>query len=135
MKLTAKQAKEKIIYFVDWDSKTVRQGNLYNFVMESAEEITSPRGVVNELFVDEVETDEGIDYVVKKWYKGGARNGNIIETFNNEEEAKDFVFRRIYESDFTKDDQRDTYYYETELEAATEMELKLRVDANYYYPE
>ena len=163
MKLTAKQAKEKVIYFVDWNSKKVKQGNLYNFVMESGNETTSPRGVMGKVFIDvelygvceNIETLEQITeseydklndaeqekyrffgevekYEVREWTHKRYGKGNIIETFNIEEEAKDFLFRRIYESDFTNDDQRDTYYYETELEAITEMELKFRADANYY---
>ena len=50
--LKVNEAKETIIYFVK--NNEVEESNLYDFVMESVDETTSPRGVEPRLFYEEI---------------------------------------------------------------------------------
>jgi len=111
MKTTIKEAfKTKIFTIVDGE---VVEDNLCDFVMESAEETTTPNGVEMKLHVREV---SNVRYEVWKWGPSGY-GSRFIEAFETEEAAEDDIFERTYNSDFMEDDQRDTSFYSTYEEA------------------
>ena len=115
--------------------------NEYDFIMQSAEETTSPRGVEMKLHVREKERqcscynededtfnencekcDHGTELVYEVWDWGfRGQYPKKVDTFETEEEAEDFIFQRTYEYDFMRDDQRDTTYFDTKEEAEAEM--------------
>lgn len=115
--------------------------NEYDFIMQSAEETTSPRGVEMKLHVREKERqcscyneeEDTFDENCEKCYHGtelvyevwdwGFRGQypTKIDTFDTEDEASDFIFQRTYEYDFMRDDQRDTTYFDTLEDAEAEM--------------
>lgn len=114
---SVKEAKETTVYVINYKGE-VEKTNLYDHVMESADKTTSPRGVMTRIFVerhDDFEVKEA--WAVKSWGTGGRGPAQIIDTFDNEEEARDDWFTRIYNFDFMQDDQRDTNYYSTRKEA------------------
>jgi hypothetical protein len=131
---SAAEAKAKNIFVIENDE--VVQTNLYDFVMESAEETTSPRGVENKLHIDEAEVDanyeigeeEIIDTVTEYRLMEWQANGKALHlaAFEKESEAQDALFTAIYKCDFLPDDQRDTFYAFTKEEA--EAELVNRID-------
>jgi len=133
MNITAKQAQETEIFYIDSTYKRgelidfkIDSDNLYNFVMRSAEETTSPVGVMGKLHIrhedyscrygllNSVKNDES-KYEVWKWESNS--KGTFYEEFETEEEADDYVFDMVYNYDFAKDDQRNTCYYDSEQEA------------------
>ncbi len=99
----------------------VAKTNIYDFVMLSAEETTSPRGVEMKLHVRENEEEE--TWEVWSWGVGG-NHPRFIASFESEEEAEDDIFTRTFNYDFEEDDQRDTCYYSSE-EDAIEAKLEL----------
>ena len=130
------KAKDTIIYVIE--NGQVEATNLYDHVMASATQVTSPRGVWNQIFVEEVEVVPGInsdDYsdeiteenIVTKWaLKDWGRNSHnrtakVVRTFDTEEEADDECFRLHELYDFAKDDQRDTQYWHSKEEAEKEL--------------
>lgn len=120
---TAKQAREIKIYAIDADG--VYKTNLFDFVMESGELTTSPRGVEPKLHVrsNKHSVDNYCDepvYEVWDWGVCG-QYPRKVDTFETEEEAEDFVFQRVYQFDFLKDDSRDTQYFEVEEDAEEEL--------------
>lgn len=163
MNITAKEAKETTVYVLEkynekYEQTTytakngrvitlsprlvnfalrVNETNLFDFVMESAEETTSPRGVERKWHVREKEQqcscydeeNETFDPECEKCYEGteivyqvcswgiGNWSPKVIMTFDTEEEAADFLFDRIYKYDFLNDDQRDTEYFSSEEDA------------------
>jgi hypothetical protein len=137
--MTAQEAKNQTIYFVN-RSYEVKETNLYDFVMESAHETTTPRGVGRKLHIRDKEREcacwdgekDTFDPLCKKCYKGTefvyqvwtwGPNGNrqrFIIAFDTEEEAEDYIFNYIKDTDFDFDDQRNTMYHHTEQEALHE---------------
>ena len=120
---TAKQAREFQIYAIDEDG--VYETNLYDFVMESVELTTSPRGVEPKLHVrsNKHSVDNyGDEPVYEVWDWGiNGQYQRKVDTFKTEEEAEDFVFQRVYQFDFLKDGGRDTQYFEVEEDAEEEL--------------
>lgn len=139
---TAKQARETKIFFLEQINQQgnlrVAETSLYDFVMESAEETTSPRGNERKLHIRETERQcscwdtkveddfdpdcekcyQGTEIVFKVWDWGPmGQRPRVLETCNTEEEAEDYIFQRVYEYDFMRDDQRDTEYFYSEYEA------------------
>ena len=124
--ITRKEAEETKIFVIG--SNGVEETNLYEFVMISAEETTSPRGVETKLHIRHSGYDaprfasyaaypnEEDVYEVWNWGFRG-QNPSIIDGFETEAEAEDFIFQRTYDYDFSKDDQRDTNYYYSYEEA------------------
>ena len=110
---SVKEAKETIVFIINYKGEIV-ETTLYDHVIKSADETTSPRGVMTRIFVEEIEADH---YAVKSWGVGGRGPAKTIDTFNTEEEARDNWYSRIYNFDFMADDQRDTNYYLTRAEA------------------
>jgi hypothetical protein len=120
--LTLKQAQEKTIFYFDYSGK-IKTMNLADFISESTDVTTSPRGVEARLHIREVQDDNGnvISYDIWSW---GIRGNNpcFVESFETEEEAQEYLFKAsIY--DFDKDDQRDTRFFDT-LEEAHEEEAE-----------
>lgn len=121
---------------VSYDLK-IEETNLSDFVMESAEETTTPRGVGRKWHIREVEQqcscwnedEDTFDPECKKCFHGtevvyqvwdwGFRGQfpKMIESFDYEDDANDFIYDRTYEFEFLTDDQRDTSYFETKDEA------------------
>jgi hypothetical protein len=115
--------------------------NEAEFIMQSAEETTSPRGVERKLHIRECERqcscynddDDTFDENCEKCYHGtelayevwdwGFRGQypSKLDTFETEAEAEDYIFQRVYEYDFLRDDQRDTMYFDNIEEAEDEM--------------
>lgn len=129
MKMSAKEAKETIIFAIEDDQ--IYSEPLYDFVMKSAEETTSPVGVMTKLHIrhedyscsygkrNAVNNSEGLYEV---WIWGPWGNGQtFLDSFETEEEAEDYIFNRTYEYDFATDDQRDTTFYYTIEEAEREL--------------
>ncbi len=161
--MKAKEAKETKIYFLERFNEVYRthsytfpngkvanlspsiesydlritNDNLYDFIMQSAEETTSPRGVENKLHIREKEQEcscwdeekDTYDVKCKKCYKGtelvyqvwdwGFRGQypKLIDTFDTESEADDFILNKTYQYDFCNDDRRNTIFFDTIEEA------------------
>lgn len=148
--MKAKEAKQTKIWVMENGLPT--ETNLYDFVMESAEQTTSPRGVCNKLHIREIERDcsclddEGcFDALCKKCYKGcelvyqvwdwgfRVQYPREVETFETEEEAEDFIYTRTYDYDFSNEINRDTRYFNTPIELVAEIfELSEETATSYY---
>lgn len=136
--MTAQGAKETKIFVIE-NGKVVGP-NLFDFVMISTKETTSPVGVMPKLhlrhedygcrynLLNRVRNDQGLFEI---WYWGV--NGNhpsFVTEFETEEEGFDFIFQQTYEFDFLTDDQRNTMYYETYEEAYEEYIVVLACNKN-----
>lgn len=147
---TAQEAKNMAIFVIE--NGEVEKTNLFDHVMASATEVTSPRGIWNKIFVEEVEIEKyrrlgtessitedeynnlseeeqenyesiGVfNYAVKEWRQPYINGAKTIELFDTEEEADNECFRLHEAYDFAKDDQRDTQYWMTDAEAMSELE-------------
>lgn len=148
--LSSTEARNTKIFVIE--NGQVVETTLFDHVCESAEETTSPRGVMHKLFVEEKtgilykcgdtgrtiteltydELDEeaqgnfsieGQGIIAWELRKWEA-NGRvrIIDTYETEQEANDEWYTRTYNYDFLPDDQRDTQYWNTREEAEAELE-------------
>ncbi len=105
-----------VIYDSLDNSIEVVKKNLYDFVMESAKETTSPRGVTAKLHIREDEENEEEPFEIWTWGVNG-NHPHKLSSFETEEEAQDELFRMVFDYDFETDDQRDTTYFSTQEEA------------------
>lgn len=150
MTISAKEARGQEIFVIETKrgELVVESTNLYDFVMISMEELTTRDGVQGKYFVNEKEQDcscydeedecfdsdcekclgHGFEivYNAMSWNRGN-RGAEILDTFDTEEEADDYIFDRVYKYDFSSDDQRSTTYYSTE-EEAKEAIIKMLAD-------
>lgn len=137
--ITVKEAKETKIFIIE--DERIRTTNLYDFVMISAEETTSPRGVENKLHIREKEqqcscynTDNdtyddncpkcymGIETVYEVWTWGiRGQFPKLIETFDTEPQAEDFIFDRTYQFDFLEDCNRSPFFCHSYDEAMDDL--------------
>lgn len=120
---SAQQARNTKVFVINNYKNEVEETTLYDHVMESAEEATSPRGVEHKMFVKEVDNSEAIVFELRKWEANG--RARTIDTYDTEAEAEDEKYTRTYNYDFLPDDQRDTMYFNTREEA--DAELKERI--------
>lgn len=107
-------AKGKRQVGLDFNMKEIEviETNYYDHVMESLPDCNSPGGVTAETFIRE--NEEGETFEVRQWKFG---NSALIESFETEEEAEDYLFHLIERYDFEKDDQRNTEYFLSKEEA------------------
>jgi hypothetical protein len=126
--------------------------NLYDFVMLSAEETTSPRGVENKLHIREIEQDcscidedgqhsedcnkcyRGCELVYSV-YDWGWRGQNLkhVETFETLEEAETFIFNQTLRYDFENECNRSTFYADSAAEIlADTYEISHETAESYY---
>ena len=120
------EAINKNVFVFDHDGEIVER-NLYEHIMMSEDQTTSPVGVMGRWHIrhedlwcssgrrNHVLNTEG-NYEVWTW----GPNGNypsFIKEFESEEEAEEFIFNKIYSDDFLPDDQRHVDYYDTKEEA------------------
>lgn len=122
-----KEAKEKIVYTLDHENNIV-ETTLYDHIMLSIEECTSPRGCEPRLHIRH--DDETDIYGLYLWARGNNRLTHV-QDFETKEEAKQDLFMRTYEYDFLPDDQRFTEYFDTE-EEAMEFQKERSVKTLYY---
>jgi hypothetical protein len=125
--LSALEARNTKIFVIE--NGEVVETTLFNHVIESAEETTSPRGVMHKMFIDEIDVEEFDSedqyvgttqrYILREWQANG--RSRELDRFNSEEAANDEWYTRTYNYDFTPDDQRDTRYWFTRDEAEKEM--------------
>lgn len=113
---TIQEAKEKMIYFIN-ENLEVEEMSEYEFIMLSADETTTPRGVGMRWHTRENEETNMIE--VWTWGVRG-NNPRYLEQFQTIEEADQFIFEKTYEYDFMEDDQRPTWYTENKEEAEEE---------------
>lgn len=154
--LSAKEARNTTIFAICYNGiPEVQEMSLHEFICESAEETTTPRGVGYKMFTREViggifqrvgfsETISEAEYdnlteEEQDDYKfiGEAPvayqlcewkpNGrvHVIDTYETEEAVNDEWYTRTYNYDFTPDDQRDTRYWFTREEAEAELKEML----------
>jgi len=133
--ITAQEAKRKEIFVIE-GFEEIKKTNLYDFVMESAEETTSPRGIENCLHILPRELDcpnEDCDrhceicngtgirviYEVRLWV--AQSHSVLVEEFETREEAENQVFQTTFQIDFANDCNRRTDFYEKKEEAESEM--------------
>jgi hypothetical protein len=151
--LSAKKAQKTTIFVIE--NNQVVETTMYDHVCESAEETTSPRGVMRKLFIKErsgiiykhPETSAIIDeleYVdldaedqAQYEYEGETTirwelrkwqaNGRsvVVESYKTEEEANDEWYTYTYNYDYLPDDQRDTQYWNNREEAEAVVEERL----------
>jgi hypothetical protein len=121
--MTKKEAQNEVIYTINSDLR-IEENNLYDFVMESAEKTTSPRGVEMKLHIRENQ-EEGTFDVYNWGFRG--QNLTLVQSFDTEEEAEDFIFERTFQYDFIADDQRNTCYFYTK-EHAIESLIEIMAD-------
>lgn len=150
--LSRKISKETKIYYLVNNNGAyhIETDNEYNFIMESAEETTSPRGIEMKLHIEEIEyfcdcdkesgafnkecrecegTGIYLTYDVYDWGCRGQDN-HFVKSFETEEEAEDYIFNKTCEYDFIPDDQRDTMYFNTIDEAEIELISRMAGDLN-----
>jgi hypothetical protein len=118
--ISAQQARNTRIFVINNYKMEVEETTMYDHVRESAEETTSPRGVMPKLFVEEVDNGEAIVYELRQWQPNG--RARTVDTFDTEEQAQDEWYTRTYNYDFMTDDQRDTMYWLSFEEAEKELE-------------
>lgn len=126
---TVANAKNTPIFVVE--NESVIETNLFDFVMQSAEETTSPVGVMPKLHIrhedyhcrygklNAVKNNERL-FEVWLWWSYG-NGSHFIGEFETEAEAEDFIFNRIYDYDFMSDDQRNTQFFFTREEAMQDL--------------
>ena len=134
MKTTSKEAENTVVYVVvcertNWvydpnvelrvEDYCIENTTLFKFVMQSAEETTSPRGVENKLHV-RVNEEEGMFEVWDWGFRG--QYPKLVVSCETAEEADDEIFNRTYDFDFTNDDQRNTCFHYTLEDAVNELE-------------
>lgn len=117
MNMTVKEAKEKKIFIID-NNGEIEETNLHDFVMESAELTTSPRGCEKKLHTRYNPTTD--KHEVWTWGFRG-QYPKHIESFTTPEDAEDFIFKMTYVYDFSTDDQRNTDYFDSHEEAKKYM--------------
>lgn len=110
---TVKEAKQRQIFIINHEGE-IEETNLYDFVMESAEQTTSPRGCEKKLHKRYNAVDD--KHEVWTWGIRG-QFPKLIESFTTPEEAEDYIFKLTYQWDFTTDDQRNTDFYDSYQEA------------------
>ncbi len=103
---TAEAAKNTIIYFID--GFTIQSSSLYDFVMQSIDYTTSPRGNAPVMGYEYNHTSN--KWVLYEWLGHGSYY-HTVSTFDNENDAADEFFKKAYNTFFSDDDQRDTMYY------------------------
>jgi hypothetical protein len=152
-KITAQEARTTKIFVIE--NGKVIETTLFDHVCESAEETTSPRGVMHKLFIDEIEEEiygeigteklidakeydslaeedqESYNYfgsIVKYALRKWLPNGKVqtIDVYEKSEDADDEWFDRTYKFDFQPDDQRDTSYWYTREDADAELKERLQ---------
>lgn len=151
-KITAQEARNTKIFVIE--NGEIVETTLFDHVAESAEETTSPRGVMHKVFVegsqgvtyqhidskeiidqykyDELSDSDQCDYnyygeTTIRWeLREWLANGKsrLLDSFESQEAADDEWFNRTYKFDFLPDDQRDTNYWYSREDA--KMELKDR---------
>jgi len=140
MKTTAKEARETTVFVRDYNG-AIEETNLYEHIMRSNNETTSPVGVMPIKFYEEIdgyyrhkETGEDIDlnddsveskdieryslFIVYKWY---FQKKQEVARFETEEEAENYLFEWVYDYDFQTDDQRSTQWFDTFEEAEEDL--------------
>lgn len=118
--LSAQQARNTVIFIFNNYTNKIEETTLYDHVIESAEETTSPRGVEHKMFIKEVEGEENFYYELREWMPNG--KSRLLGTYDTEEAANDEWYTRTYNYDFMPDDQRDTMYWNTREEAEVALQ-------------
>jgi len=127
---SAAEAKKTTVFVINCKGE-IEETTLYDHVMESADRTTSPRGLMPVIFVEEttiINDDAGDDnedawffepvWAVKSWkHMNQFSQPTVIADFATKEEAEDAHYTYIYNDDFQKDDQRDTFFFTTREEA------------------
>ena len=111
------------------ENDEVVETTLYDHIMESCPQVTSPRGCENKYWIRHnasYETDDKGNPIncstwsVMDWGVQG-KFLKTIETFDTEEQAKDALIDLVYNKEFLTDDQRNIVYYDTAFEAYEEL--------------
>jgi hypothetical protein len=127
--MTAKDAKKTIIFIIE--NGEIVETNLFDHVMGSVDETTSPVGVMRRFHIRHRDNHHLSDrrgllkttinkegkFEVWTWGVRG-NNPRFIQEFETEDQAEDWLFQRTYEADFVQDDQRNTSYYHSQEDAA-----------------
>ena len=139
-----KEDLEKTVFYLEYENKSddilkdlkVATSSFCDFVMESIDETTTPKGVAPRNFVEELtveeteqvwyedligyyELNEGENYyTLSSWGVGGNNYRKGTMYYSTEEAADLALFQSVYDYDFIPDDQRNTMYYESVEEAA-----------------
>lgn len=103
---------------------TIEAESLYDFIMKSVDETTSPRGVEARLHIRHNEEDNAFE--IWSWGVGGNHPKFTGIQSEIEEEMQQCLFQMIYDFDFLQDDQRDTCYYGSMEEAEAAMAERLQ---------
>lgn len=126
--ITIKEAKETKVFVIN--NNEIEETNLYDHIMVSAEETTSPRGVENKLHVREKYEDvfdqngelECQNQCFEVWTWGfRGQYPKFIERFETPEDAENDIFERTFNYDFENDCNRNTQYFETYDDALETM--------------
>lgn len=138
--MNLKEAQDTTVFVVE--DNEIEEVNLYDFIMESVDETTTPRGVAPRDFIEEIEikeddeyylwdefrhlTDEekekgGVVYTISSWGASGNNYSQGDRYYMDEEYAENEFFKGVWEYDFLPDDQRNTCYYESFEEAGEDL--------------
>ena len=135
-----KEDLEQDVFYVNYDNENILNSKIEKtsfreFVMESVDETTTPKGVAPRFFVDKLtaeeneeiwfedligyfEIKEGEEYfTISSWGIGGNHYHKGESFYSTHEAAELAFFQYVYDRDFLNDDQRDTTYFEEEDEA------------------
>ena len=115
---SAQQARNTKIFVINGHKMKVEETTLYDHVVESAEETTSPRGVMHKVFIQH--NEEEVTWELRRWQPNG--HSALIDSYTSEEVANDEWYTRTYNFDFIEDDQRDTRYWIDREEADAALE-------------
>lgn len=108
--ITATEARNTTVY--TFDEHGVFSVSLFDHVMKSLDYVNTPQGLKKELFVEP--QPEG-RFAVIAWHSGCKLR--IAELMETEAEADTFLFQKVFDYDFDRDDQRNTSFFYTEAEA------------------
>lgn len=91
MQHTVKEARETTIFYINREELKIETDSLYNFVIESEDETTTPRGIGPRDFIEEIETGFDVDEAIEDTHL------NVEDYDTYEEFKKDVLFEKARE--------------------------------------
>lgn len=116
MQHTVKEAKETTIFYINREELKIENDSLYNFVIESEDETTTPRGIGPRYFIQEIETGFDVDEAIEDTHLD-VEDYDTYEEFKQDvlfEKAReiqsDLLLNRFLKIDDFSFDEKNNYY-------------------------